>query len=178
LVLQSTAVPALTVLYLILIANKDTRCRAALWIRRTLGMDPGTPTARLHPSYARITALEVIFVNWFMYLINITLNDSRVFGIGHPMQYVTLVAFVVWTAWIVTWRLTTIRDMPLAVRYAIGVAGPAWSAVEIASRMRLYTEIWIYPLTYPVAMLAVTATFVLAAIVILRSPASPRGASA
>lgn len=170
LVLQSTAIPVLTLLFLILIANRETRCRLAMWLRRNLGLQAGVPTPRYRRNYARITALEVIFINWFMYLINITLNDVRIFGTGHPAQFVVFVAFIIWVGYLLIFKLPGIRAMPLAIRYAIGVGGPAWSAVEIASRLDLYTEIWIYPLRYPISMIAITGIFVLTAIAVYLTP--------
>ncbi len=170
LVLQSTAIPVLALLYLLLIANKDTQCRLALWLRKNLHLKAETATPGYKRSYARITALEVIFINWFMYLINITLNDSRVFGTEHPAQYVVFVAFIAWAGYLLILKVPKLREMPLAIRYSIGVAGPAWSAIEIASRLELYKEIWIYPFQFPVSMVAITAVFLSIAAAIFVTP--------
>jgi hypothetical protein len=174
LVLESTAVGVLLTLYLILIASKETGCRAALWLRKVLRLKPGTPGPGYRPTYARITALEVIFVNWFMYLVIIGLIDSRLFGREHPIQYVAFGVFALWAGYCIVARMPKIPSLPFALRYGVGVVGPAWTAIEIGSYKDFWAEIWVEPSRYPVSVTAITLGFAaLAALVYRQRPASP-----
>jgi hypothetical protein len=170
-VIQAGVLVVLPMFYLIVMANKDTRCRLALWMRRNLRLLAGTPTHAYRPVYARITALEVIFVNWFMYILNVSIHDPRIIGTGQPLHYVAIGCFVVWAAYMAIFGCTRIREAPLAIRYAIGAAAPAWSAIENASSLKLFKEIWLHPFDYSVEMTLIALVFIAVATVLVRAPA-------
>ncbi|MCU0761015.1 MAG: hypothetical protein MUF07_17695 [Steroidobacteraceae bacterium] len=175
--MQGTTVPVLLILYLTLVANRDTGCRAALWLRRRLHLNPGAPSPAQRPAYARITALEVIFVNWFMYLVLVTLNDPRVFGRTHPIQYAAFATFVLWAGYCLVARMPRITALPLALRYGVGVVGPAWAAIEIGSYKGFWTEVWIKPAQYPVTVTAIALSFAALAALVYRQPATSQQAA-
>jgi len=62
---------------------------------------------------------------------------------------------VVWGLWLLG-RLLKYAHIGSALRYAIPTGNVLWISVEAGSRMRLYPEIWVKPLQYPLAMTAIT----------------------
>ena len=174
-VIQATGVP-LFVLLSFLYVNKETRCNAVLWIRRQLRMDPGRPVTGKERNFAAVTALETVAVTWACYVIIICAYDPRI-GLG-PTSIPAMALFagcVVWGVWLVS-RLLKYTQMAPALRYAIPTGNVLWISVEAGSRMRLYPEIWVKPLQYPVEMTLITVAMVAVLTFIRFSP--ERGQSA
>ncbi len=154
---------------LLLYFNRETRCTAFKWIHQHGHMDPGKATPAKDRDYARITALETIFVIWFIYVINLTLYDERVLGAQHPVTYAVFFGFLIWAIYLNT-RLIKYARMAPAVRYAIPTTVITWLDVEVLSRWGLLDEFWLYPAEYALEMGLVVAAFVVAGIVIYLTP--------
>ena len=65
--LMSTMPLMLSLLLIYGFANRQTKCNFLRWFQRRLHLDPGKPTSGNGRSYARITAMEALFVTWFCY---------------------------------------------------------------------------------------------------------------
>lgn len=166
-------IEASTAAFLVLMAfltiNKETRCNMMVWIRRQLDMDPGRPMTSKERNFAAVTALESIATTWACYIVTIICVDPRL--IGNPMSTAAQLPFLaifVWGIYLI-WRLTKQKHMAPALRYAIGVGNVNWIWIEAGSRLKVYPEIWIKPLQYPLAMSAIAATLILAMTVMLRN---------
>jgi len=167
LMIQSTSLLVI-VLLILLGANKDTRCRMFMWFHRNLKLRPGQMTAGFKRQHARNTALETIFLIWFIYLCAITINDPRLIRYDSTMAIVLTVAFLVWGLYLVN-KLRRIRGLGPALRYAIPTGSILWLPAEGFSRWGLYPEVWIKPLEYPGLMSVALVVFAAAGIAMLRS---------
>jgi hypothetical protein len=154
-------------------ANKDTRCRMFMWFHRNFRLRPGRMTAGYQRQHARTTAIETVFLIWFIYLCAITINDPRLIGYDSIAAMVITVGFVFWGLYLVG-KLTKIRGRGAAFRYAIPTGNILWLPIEGFSRWGLYPEVWVKPLQYSVLMTCVLLMFIAAGAAILRSgkPAS------
>ncbi|WP_448212058.1 hypothetical protein [Colwellia sp. MEBiC06753] len=154
--------------------QKDMRCRMLLWIRKTLGLREGLgkPTAGIKPQTARIAASEYIFVNWFMYVVMITILDPRVAGTWHPATYALSAAIFVWSVYLF-YKHTKQNEVGLMIRYAIGAAGVAWYNWEITTYWGWYTEFWIRPDQNPIRCLLVIIAFIALARFLWKTPVNP-----
>jgi len=132
-------------------ANKDTQCRMFMWFHRHLHIWPGRKTPGYQRQFARVTTMEYLFVVWFFYVLNILIFDPRVLGPEHPGALAMLALVAAWGAYLL-WKLAGIRGPGLALRYAIPCVGCAWLLIESASAMRLFREIWLEPLEFPLTM--------------------------
>jgi hypothetical protein len=132
-------------------ANKDTQCRMFMWFHRHLHIWPGRKTAGYQRQIARVATMEYLFVVWFFYVLNILIFDPRVLGPEHPGAMAMLALIAVWGTYLI-WKLTSIRGAGLALRYAIPCVGCVWLLIESASAMRLFREIWLEPLEFPLTM--------------------------
>ncbi|MEZ5565091.1 MAG: hypothetical protein R3F24_06035 [Gammaproteobacteria bacterium] len=167
LMIQSTAL--IVILLLIMFgANKDTRCRMFMWFHRNLRLRPGKMTAGYKRQHARNTALETIFLTWFIYLCAIMINDPRLIGYDSTAAMVITVGFVAWGLYLVP-KLAAIRGLGPALRYAIPTGNILWLPTEAFSRWGLYPEVWIKPIEYSWLMGTALIAFVVAAVVILQS---------
>ncbi|MDG2319264.1 MAG: hypothetical protein P8L79_03295 [Rhodospirillaceae bacterium] len=154
---------------LLLYFNRDTRCTAFKWIHRHGHMNPGKASPGKDRDYARITALETIFVIWFIYVVNLTLYDERILGIEHPVTYATFFGFLIWAVYLNT-RLIKYARMAPAVRYAIPTTIITWLDIEVLSRWGILDEFWLKPAEYALEMGLVVAAFVIAGIAIYLTP--------
>ena len=149
--------------------NRDTRCTAFKWLHRNAHMSPGKAGAGKDRDYARITALETIFVIWFIYVINLTLYDERILGIEHPVTYVVFFGFLVWAIYLNT-RFIKYARMAPAVRYAIPTTIITWLDIEMLSSWGLLKEFWLMPAEYALEMGLVVAAFIIAGVAIYLTP--------
>jgi len=167
-VIQASGVIMLAITML-LYFNRDTRCTAFKWLHRTVNMNPGKATPSRARDYARITALETIFVIWFIYVVNLTLYDERILGIDHPVTYATFFCFLVWAVYLNVRLIKYVRMAP-AVRYAIPTTIITWLDIEVLSRWGLLDEFWLKPVEYALQMGLVVAAFLIAGLAIYLTP--------
>lgn len=147
--LMSTATIMLGVFTVYGLLNRETRCNFMRWILRRLHWSPGDPTPGYHRSYARITAMETIFVQWAIFLLFLYLG-----GLGNGFY----AAMVVWLSYLL-WRLLRIPRMGMAFRYAIPIAIILFSLVEIFAFFGIYPEYWKNVAAYPIVNLVTVALF-------------------
>ena len=167
LMIQATSLIVI-VLLIFFGANKDTRCRMFMWFHRNFRLRPGRMTAGYQRQHARTTAIETVFLIWFIYLCAITINDPRLIGYDSIAAVVITVGFVAWGLYLVN-KLTRIRGLGAAFRYAIPTANILWLPIEGFSRWGLYPEVWVKPLQYSVLMTIVLLVFAAAGVAIFRS---------
>jgi hypothetical protein len=168
--LQMIQATGLVVVLLLMLfgANKDTRCRMFMWFHRNLKLKPGQMTAGYKRQHARNTALETIFLTWFIYLCAIFINDPRVIGYDSTAAMAITVGFVAWGLYLVP-KLAKMRGLGPALRYAIPTGNILWLPTEAFARWGLYPEIWVKPLKYSLTMTCVLVAFAVAGGMILRS---------
>jgi hypothetical protein len=165
--IQSTSL--IVILLLILFgANKDTRCRMFMWFHRNLRLRPGQMTAGFKRQHARNTALETLFLIWFIYLCAITINDPRLIRYDSTAAIVITLAFVAWGIYLVP-KLARVRGLGPALRYAIPTGNILWLPTEAFSRWGLYPEVWVKPIEYAGLMSAVLIGFAIAGVAIFQS---------
>lgn len=157
LMIQASSLIVITLLVL-LGANKDTRCRMFMWFHRNFRLRPGRLTPGYKRQHARNTALETIFLIWFIYLCAIFINDPRVIGYDSVAAMVLTVSFVVWGLYL-AWKLLKINGLGATYRYAIPTGNILWLPIEAFSRWGLYPEVWVKPLDYSLLMASVLLVF-------------------
>jgi len=158
--------------------DKDTRCNMFLWIQRRLGLreglGPSTKTAR-DRNYAIITFMETVYVTWFCYIWNLLCFDPGLVGKGDLFFAVNMgtvfVAFV-WGGYCFS-RLLKYKRTSTALRYAIPVGNIIWVAVEVGTKWRLFTEIWVNPWSYKIEMSVVLGAFIVLIGLLILAPKKP-----
>jgi hypothetical protein len=167
-VIQATSL-IVVVMLVFLGANKDTRCRMFMWFHRNLGLRPGRMTPGYERQHARTTAIETVFLIWFIYICAIAINDPRLIRYDSVAAMAITVGFVVWGLYLAR-KLMAIRGIGPTFRYAIPTGHILWLPIEAFSRWGLYPEIWIKPIEYDGLMLTVLLLFCLLAATVFRGP--------
>ncbi len=140
-------------------ANKDTRCRMMLWIRRRLRLRaPERPGVKHDHHAARVSASETVFVIWFVYLLNIALYDPRLLGRTPELYIASLVIIGLWACFLIS-RLLRIKKPGLAIRYAIPTAYLLSIPVDGLTQTGWFPAFWIQPLEYPLSVMFVVGVF-------------------
>ncbi|MBN8278994.1 MAG: hypothetical protein J0M16_00095 [Gammaproteobacteria bacterium] len=154
--------------------NRQTRCNLMRWIHRNFHLDPGSPSPGETRSFARITALETLFVVWFCYAVWLFITYF-----GASMR-ILMVAYVAWALWFfyLVFRLVRIPQAGYAFRYGIPVGIIGWVLVATPSHMGLFPVIWLKPFEYPVSTLVASVVFVATVAVFATSGGQPEGPSA
>ena len=147
-------------LVVLIAANKDTRCRMMQWFRRSLRLKvPDTSGNRHRHDSARVSAMETVFVIWFVYLLNIALYDPRLLGTSQVVYLASLALIACWVVFLVA-RLLRIPQPGLAVRYAIPSAYLLSIVIDGVTQTGLFPAFWVQPLKYPLAASCMLALFV------------------
>ena len=139
--------------------NRETRCNFMRWILRRLHWSPGDPSAGVRRSYARITAMETLLVQWFVFILFLFLGGS----LGTNFYLVML-------AWCVflLWQLFRIPRPGLAFRYSVPVAIVLFSLAEVGAFFGFYPEYWKDVLAFPLLNVVTALMFGAGAVVMLR----------
>lgn len=128
--------------------NQQTKCNLMRWLHRALHMSPGMPTPDNQRSFARITAMEMLFVTWFCYLFWLYMIY---FGTRPPGATIIQTVYFAWTAWAayLVYRCTKqVRAAP-ALRYGLGAGIVLWGSAEMPAHFGAYREYWLHPAEYP-----------------------------
>ncbi len=149
--------------------NKDTRCRFFKWFHRNFKLKPEAPTAGYRRQYSRITAMEYVFVTWFIYVVCLTMLDPRLFdpaGIAMPLIFLT---YCVWCVYLI-YKLTQQSGPAPTVRYAVGAGISIWLVPESLSGMQMMTEYWLKPFEYPILNSLIVLYMVVSAYILANAP--------
>jgi len=137
----------------------NTRCRFFLWFRRLFKMPRTSTLDKSQRKYARITAMETIYVLWAFYVLLMIAYDSKIFGDTHWFTYLVFFGSFLWGGYLFI-RLLKLRKMGAAVRYAIPTVIIFWNSIEILGRWGFFEEIWIEPLDHVLEMSLILLAFI------------------
>jgi hypothetical protein len=151
-----TIMAALFVIYGLF--NLQTKCNLMRWLHRNLRFNPGMPTPDNHRSFARITAMEVLFVTWFCYQFWLYAIYLGTQGTGVLLVQGLYVLWTIWALYLV-YKCTQQIRMAAALRYGVGAGIVLWGSAEMPAHFGAYREYWLYPLEYPIFNTIVTGVF-------------------
>ena len=158
--LMSSLTIMLALLLLYGLMNRETKCNFMRWWLRLVRWSPGDPTPGLKRSYARITAMETVFVQWGIFLLFLFLGG----WLGTPFYAV----MALWSVYLVV-QLMRRRRVGEAFRYAIPVSVVIFSLVEVGAFFGLYPEVWQAPNQHAPIMAIVLVLFIMSLLPVLRS---------
>ncbi|MGA0019563.1 MAG: hypothetical protein ACO3IL_06180 [Steroidobacteraceae bacterium] len=147
--------------------NLQSKCNFMRFFHRNLRLSPGMPTPDNKRSFARITAMEVIFVTWFCYLFWLYAIYFGTQGTGLWIVMGTYVAWSIWAAYLV-YRCTLQVRLASALRYGVGAGIVLWGSAEMPAHFGAYREYWLYPAEYPIFNTLMSAVFIASLVSVAR----------
>ncbi len=155
----------LVLLILYLIVHEGNRCNLFIWLRRKLRLNRNPIANGKIGNYGPRTAFEMASILWFFYVVLLLLYDENLVGKFHVLTYATLVLSLGGGIYLF-YKLIRIKDIGLAIRYAIPTVIVLWNVVEILAKWNIYKEPWI-TLNTPI-VISVAVAFVAGLYFILR----------
>ena len=162
-----------TIMFALLIVygffNLQTKCNFMRFFHRNLKFSPGMPTPDNKRSFARITAMEVLFVTWFCYQFWLY---AIYFGTRGTGMQVVMGLYAAWTAWALylVYKCTQQIRVAAALRYGVGAGIVLWGSAEMPAHFGAYREYWLYPLEFPVFNAILTVMFIAGVVAIAKRP--------
>lgn len=175
--LQATATMMLALFAVYGLFNRQTKCNFMRWFHRKSTLSPGMPTPANGRSFARITAMEVLFVTWFCYQFWLYMIYFGTRGTGLDIIMGTYALWAAWSFYLVYRSTRQVRVAP-AVRYGVGAGIVLWGTAEMPAHFGAYSEIWLKPFEYPVFNSIVALVFIAALVLVAHRPAPARAAEA
>lgn len=165
--LQATVTIMLALLLLYGFFNLQTKCNFMRFFHRHLRFSPGVPTPENRRSFARITAMEMLFVTWFCYLFWLYVIYFGTRGTG---AVVVQIVYVVWAAWSIylIWKCAQQIRVAASVRYGLGAGIVLWGSVEMPAHFGAYREYWLHPNEYPLFNAACFMVFMVGLLLLAR----------
>jgi hypothetical protein len=175
-ILQAT-LPIMVGLFVVYgIFNLQTKCNFMRWFHRNLRFSPGMPTPDNHRSFARITAMEVLFVTWFCYQFWLYAIYFGTQGTGITIVMSLYGAWTIWSLYLV-YKCTQQVRVAASIRYGVGAGIVLWGVAEMPAHFGAYREYWLYPNEYPIFNFISVSVFI-AGLVILARWKKPQAAQA
>lgn len=134
----------------------DTRWGAIKYLRKLLGVHPGQTARRSSDSVCAF--VDLILLIWWAYLILLIEYDPDILGERHPVT-LAFAAVCLVVGIILFVRSLRAPSWASALRQAIVTVCVLWTFIEVMIRLRLFTEIWIYPEKYVVEMILIVVAF-------------------
>ena len=158
--IMPSSIGFLAVFLLYCLLHGKTGCVLFSWLQRKLKLNRFQPEKTgKHGPYALTTAMEMIAILWFFYIVLLLVYDNTIFGDRHPVTYVVAFGSLLWSVYLFL-RLIKITKLAYAIRYAIPTVIIFWNVVEILGRWNLYKEIWIEPTNYWLEILLMLLIFI------------------
>lgn len=111
--------------------------------------------------------IDLLLLIWWAYLILLVEYDPELLGERHPVTLV-FASICLIAAIILFVRSLRAPTWASALRQAIVTVCVLWTFVEVMIRLKLFTEIWIYPENYIVEMICIAVAFVVAIFIMAR----------
>jgi len=144
--------------------NNQTRCNFFIWLNRNLKFGIKVAPVDKKRNFSIITALEVIYITWFFYIVLLLLYDNSIFGDYHPVTYISFGIFLVWSIYLIL-RLLKVSKMAYAIRYSIPTVIIFWNSIEILGRWNYFEEVWVEPTKYIFETALILGGFILAVLI-------------
>jgi hypothetical protein len=155
----------LLLLMLYLVVHEGNRCTLFIWFRRKLHLNRNPIVSGKVGNYGPRTAFEMASILWFFYVVLLILYDEALVGKFHLLTYATL-ALSLGGGGYLFYKLLRIKDLGLAIWYAIPTVIILWNVFEILGKWGIYKEPWL-TLNTPI-VLTIVASFIAGLCFILR----------
>lgn len=156
--MMPSSVPFAILAFLMYLYLAPTRWGVMLFLRKCLKIKDVTDGGSQSESMRAF--IELILLIWWCYLILLVEFDPEFFGPHHAVTLITATICLVASIILIV-RSLRAPDWASALRQAIVNVCVLWTFVEVMIKLKLFTEIWIYPERYVTEMILILAAFII-----------------
>ena len=165
--LMPSSFPFAVLAFIIYLYWAPSRWGVVLWLRRRLAIDCRRSASSLSAQATNLF-IELLLLIWWCYLVLLVEFDPTLLGPRHVVTLVTAgFCLLVWIVLFV--RSLRAPSWASALRQAVVNVCILWTFVEVMIKLRLFTEVWIYPEQYIAEMIIIVVAFVVALGVMARN---------
>lgn len=135
----------------------DTKWGVVVGLRRWLGIDSSLLKRGTGESLQAF--IDMVLLIWWAYLILLVEFDPSLCGARHPVTMITSTVCLV-CGLILFVRQLGSSTWSSALRQSIVTVCVLWTYIEVMLKLKLFTEIWIYPEKYVVETILMIVAFV------------------
>ena len=103
--------------------------------------------------------IDLLLLIWWAYLILLVEFDPGLLGLKHPVTMIFATICLI-SGLILLVRSLNAKTWASALRQAIVTVCVLWTYIEVMIKLRLFTEVWIYPEKYVIEMILLVFAFV------------------
>lgn len=158
--MMPVTIPFAVLTFIMYLYGADTHWGVMLFLRKALKINctPKNDASRRSSTGAFI---DLTLLIWWAYLILLVEYDPDILGDRHPVTLasasICLIASIILFV-----RSLRAPSWASSLRQSIVTVCVLWTFVEVMIRLKLFTEIWIYPERYVIEMILIAAAFVTA----------------
>nr|MBP7472610.1 hypothetical protein [Prevotella sp.] len=143
-------------------------CDFINWLQKLFFGKQKTTIVRNQMTYhaSIVTFMELNIILWTCYLALMFCYDKRFLGDSHPLTIILAIGCLFGSILMFKKELK-IAACGANIRMAIATVIVFWTPVEVMSRNKLFTEIWVEPEKYATQMITILVVFILLLIYIL-----------
>lgn len=161
--MMPTSLPFAALAFVMYVFMARTRWGVILVIRKWLGINTEYDESR---SYASIQAfIDLLLLIWWAYLILLVEFDPSLLGLHHPVTMISSTICLI-AGLILLVRSLSAPSWVSALRQAIVTVCVLWTYIEVMIKLRLFTEVWVYPEKYILEMILLLVAFVVVLLLI------------
>ena len=164
--IMPTSIPFAALTFIIYLFMADTRWGVIIALRKWLGISENTVARNIGTSISAF--IELILLIWWAYLILLIEFDPGLLGVKHPLTMIFATVCLI-VGLILFVRSLSSPNWGTALRQAIVTVCVLWTYIEVMIKLKLFTEIWIYPERYIVEMIALVFAFIAVIFIIAKT---------
>ena len=162
--MMPSALPFAVLTFIFYLYAANTRWQAVIMLRRWLGIHNTTAT---YGNSVR-AFIDLVLLIWYAYLILLIEFDPGLIGIRHPVTLgFSVICLLIGIILFV--RSLKSPTWASALRQAIVTVCVMWTFIEVMIKLKLFTEVWIYPERYIAEMSFILLAFVGAILIMIYS---------
>lgn len=157
--MMPVTIPFAVLAFIIYLYYADTHWGVVTWLRKRLGISSRKSDRRNSASVGAF--IDLLLLIWWAYLVLLIEYDPDLLGDRHPVT-LGFASFCLVCSIILFVHSLRSPTWASALRQAIVNVCVFWTFVEVMIRLKLFTEVWIYPERYVVEMALIVVAFLTA----------------
>lgn len=163
--MMPTSIPFAALAFIMYVFMAKTNWGIVLVVRDWLGLKVSDNDSK--ENLAIRSFIDLLLLIWWCYLILLVEFDPFLLGLHHPVTMIFATICLI-GGLILLIRSFTATSWASGLRQAIVTVCVLWTYIEVMIKLKLFTEIWIYPERYVVEMILLVIALIAVLLIIAR----------